>query len=123
MSVFHSFKTIALEINLPIKIHLVECFHGNLALAMICRPVMFAQEMEVMFNRSSGILGLFILAGSHGGGNAPKGHKNGDGGQDTKEDGGVESAADLSCEIERDDEQERKQQNVGEALGPCTVRW
>ena len=39
MSIFHNLQSITLEINIAVKIHLVECLHRNLALSVVLRPI------------------------------------------------------------------------------------
>lgn len=65
VSVLHAVKSITLEVNLPSEVLLVEGLHGDLALAVVLGAVMLAVELEVVFNRTTRVLGLLILSRGH----------------------------------------------------------
>ena len=89
MSILHSLQTVTLEIHRAIEVKLVECLHGDFALAMILRSVMLAVEMEVVFDRTAWILGFLILAGRDRRRYGPVHHEDGNRGKDPKEDGNI----------------------------------
>lgn len=110
------FQGVTLEFHLTVEVLFIENLHGNLALATIGSAIMLAVEAEVVLDGATGILGLFVLAGRDGRSYRPKGHENGDSGEDSKEDGGVETTANLASEVPWDQQQEGEQQSVGEAI-------
>lgn len=63
MSVLHCLQGVTLEVHLVVKVHLMERLHWDLALAMVLDPVMLAVEVQVVFDRSSGIFDFLILPG------------------------------------------------------------
>lgn len=116
MTELKTLESITLEVHLAIKVLLVENLHGNFALASVGSTVMLAVELEVVLHRTTGVPGLFILAGGDGRSHGPEGHQNGDSGKDGEEDGGVETPAHLAGSIPRDQHEQGKEQNVGEAI-------
>lgn len=80
VSVFHDLQTIAIEVYLFVKVHLMERLHGNFVLATILSLILLALEGEVLLDRSARQLGLFVETRRHGGGDRPEGHEDGDSG-------------------------------------------
>lgn len=101
---FQGFQGITLEINLAIEVFLIENLHWDLALSVVRRAVMLAVEIQIVLDGATGILGLLVLAGRDGGSHRPKHHEDGDGGEDGKEDGGIESPTHLASRVPRDEE-------------------
>jgi hypothetical protein len=122
MSEFESLQSIHLEVHLTIEVLLVEDLHRDLALATVGSAIMFAVEVEVVFDGAAGILGLFVLAGRDGRSHGPEGHQDGDGGEDGEEDGGVETTTHLAGEVPRNQEEQREEKGVGEAITASGIR-
>ena len=116
MTVLETFQGIGLEIHVAIEILFVKCFHGNLALATILGPIMFAVEVEIVFHGAAGVGGLFILPRRNRRGHRPKHHQNWNGRENGEEAGGVEPTTHLPGEIVRNNIQENDEQRVGEAI-------
>lgn len=114
-------ESITLEVHLTIEVLLVEDLHGNLALASVGSTVMLAVELEVVFHGTTGVPGLFILAGRDGRSHCPESHQNGYSGKNGEEDGGVETPAHLAGSIPRDQYEQGKEQDVGEAIAAWGV--
>ena len=95
MAVLHNVESIAVEVNLLVEVHLVEGLHGDLVLAAVLELVLGVLEGEVVLHRTTGKLGLLILARREVGMDQPEAGKQGDGGEEGKEDGGLETTADL----------------------------
>jgi hypothetical protein len=72
MSVLHDFQRISIEVNLTIKVHVVECFHWNLAGSSVLELVGIILEGQVMFDGATWNRGLFILARTEGRGEVPE---------------------------------------------------
>ena len=102
MSVLQDIQAIAIEFNLAIEIHVVESLHGNLILSAVFGLVCLILESKVMFNGTSRKSGLFVFARSERGVEIPEGGEEGDGGEERKEDGSLQSVSDLPCEVIRD---------------------
>lgn len=109
-------ESITLEVNLSIEVLLVEDLHGNLALAAVGSTVMLAVELKVVLDGTTSVLGLLVLTGRNGRSNSPEGHQNRDRGKDSKEDGGVETTANLAGQVPRNEYEQREKQDVREPI-------
>lgn len=121
VTVLQSLKSIALEVDLTIEVLLVEDLHGDLALAAVGSTVMLAVEVQVVLDGEASILGLLSLAGRDGRGNSPESHKDGNRGENGKENGGVEPAANLAGKVPGHHDEEEDQQAIGEAIAARRV--
>jgi hypothetical protein len=90
MSVLQDLQAIAIELNLTIKVHVVESLHGDLIPSAIPNLIRLVLEGKVMFDWASGKSGLFVLARSEHGVKQPEGGEDGDGGKESKEDGSLQ---------------------------------
>lgn len=121
MSVFHDIQRITLKVYLTIKVHLVECLHWDLGLAMVLTSMLLAVELQVVLHRAAGIFRLLILAWGDARGNVPESHQNWDRGEEAKEEGRPESAADLAGGVPGDDEDECEHDDIVEGVAACGV--
>lgn len=64
MSIFHYLQTIAIKIDMAIKIHLKECPHGDPVPATILDAIGVLMKGKVVLNGAARIFGLFILSRS-----------------------------------------------------------
>lgn len=96
MTVLQHFESIALEIDLAIKVHLMEGLHGDLVLAMILGTIMLVVEMQVVLNRTAGEFGLLISAGTNAGSNSPEDHQDWNGREQGEEQRRLEASANLA---------------------------
>jgi len=62
MSVFHNLQSIPIEINISIKIHVVESFHWDLVLSAVFDLIGFILEGKVVFDWAAWKLGFLIFA-------------------------------------------------------------
>lgn len=122
MTVLKALQSVALEVNLAVEELLVENLHGDLALATVGGTVMLAVEVQVVLDGAATVLGLLGLAGGDARGDSPEGHQNGDGSEDSEEDGGVEATADLASQVPGHDGQQEEHQAIGEAVATRGVR-
>lgn len=116
VTVLKSLQSITLEVDLTIEVLLVEDLHGDLALAAVGSPVMFAVELQVVLDGKATVLGLLGLAGRDSGRNRPESHENRHRGEDSEEDRGVEASTDLAGKVPRHHEEEEDHQAIGEAV-------
>lgn len=122
MSEFESLQSIHLEVHLAIEVLLVEGLHGNLALAMVGGTVMLAVEVQIVLDGTATVLGLLSLAGRDRRSHGPEGHENGDGCEESEENGGVETASDLTSQVPGDHDHQEDHQSIGEAVTTRGVR-
>lgn len=66
MAVLQDIKAIALELDITIKVHLIEGLHGNLAGATVLGAVGLLLEVKVILDGTARQLGLLRLAGADG---------------------------------------------------------
>lgn len=62
MSILHNLQCVSFEVDLPIKVHFLECLQWDLVLAIVLGAITFPVECEVMLDPATGISGLLILA-------------------------------------------------------------
>lgn len=122
VSVLEAVESIALEIDLASEILLVEGFHGDLALAMVLGAVMGAVEVEIVLDRTTRVLGLFILSRGDRRSNSPEDHQDRDRSEDGEEDGSIETSAHLAGQVPRNTDEQRDQEDIGEAVAARSVR-
>jgi hypothetical protein len=120
---FQGFQSVGLEVYLTIEVLLVEDFHGNLALSAVGSTVMFAVEVQIMLDGATSVFGLLVLAGRDGGSHGPEGHQNRNGSEDREENSCIETTTDLASKIPWDQEQQREEQSVGEAVAASSICW
>lgn len=123
MSVLKNIQSIALKVNISVKVLLKESCHGNLALAVVFDTVMLAVELQVVLDGTTRVFSFFILAGGGSRCNGPEGHQNRDCSEDGEEDGGVEATAELASNVERHADQKDDQEDIGEAVTAGRVCW
>lgn len=122
VSKFHALESIALEVHLAIEVFLVENLHGDLALASVGGAVMVAVELKIVLHGTTSILGLFGLAGRNRRRHGPEHHQDGNGGEDGKEDGGIETPTDLTSQVPGDQGEQGEQKDIGEAITTSRIR-
>lgn len=121
MSVLHNFQRIPIEVNITIKVHIMECLHWDLIGSAVFELVGLVLEGKVMFDGAAWNGGLFILAGTEGRGEVPETDQNRDCREETEEDAGLQSAADFPGQIPWDECNEGDEEDVGEALVAGTI--
>lgn len=62
MAVLHDLEGVAFELNVTVKVHLVERFHGNLVLATVSSLVGRLLEREIVLDGAAGKLGFLVGA-------------------------------------------------------------
>lgn len=122
MTVLEDLKSIALEVNLTVKVHLVEGLHGDLVLATVLGLVGLVLELEVVLNALVGETSLLILAGANGRDNQPEGSEEREVDEDGEEDKSLEATTDLPLQIVRDTDEDGDEEGVAERVGTRAVR-
>jgi hypothetical protein len=93
VSVLHHLQRVSVEVNIAIKVHIVECLHWDLVGSSILELVGFILEGEVVFDWTTWNCGLFILAGTERRGEVPEADQDRDCREETEEDTRLQSAA------------------------------
>lgn len=86
MPILHHLKRIAVEVNIPVKVLLVEGLHRDSRFSAILLLVLRFAKGEVVFNGESRKFRLFILAWGEAGGRHPEDRKDRDCEEDDEED-------------------------------------
>jgi hypothetical protein len=120
-SVLHDLKAVAVELDIAVKVQVVEGLHWDLVAATILQPVGLVLEGKVVLDRAAGVLDLLILAWPKAGRNSPECQQDWDGGKKSKEDGRLEASANLPGKVGWDDEEQPKEDGVGEAVRARSV--
>lgn len=61
MSILHDLQRIAFEVDLLIEVHLMKCFHWDLAFAMVPCSILLIVEMQIVFDRPTRVPCLLVL--------------------------------------------------------------
>ena len=123
MPVLQDLQTIAIELNLAIKVHVVEGLHRNLVSAAVLDLVGFVLEGKVVLNGASRKSGLFVLARGEHRMEGPECNEDGDGSKEAEEYGSLQPAADLPCEVEGDEAEQGEEEDVGESFSSGSICW
>lgn len=95
MSIFHNLQTVPVEVNIAIKVHVMERLHWDFVPASVLELIGLFLECKVVFDRAAWNSGLFGLARTEGRGKVPKSHQDWDCSEETEKDAGLESSADF----------------------------
>lgn len=121
MAVLHNLEAVTLEVNITIKVHLVESLHGDLVVATVLEAVGLLLELEVVLNTTVRKANLLILARADGGDYKPPSGEQGKIDDEGEEEGGLESTANLSAEEPRDKDQDGDEDIVVEGIGTRAI--
>lgn len=95
MPVLENLEAVTVEVDVTVKVHLMEGLHGDLVLALVFCLVLRLLEGEVVLDGLARVFGLLVLAGAVGGDDEPEGTEKGEGGEDGQEDGRLGATAEL----------------------------
>ena len=95
VAVLENLEGITVEVNITVKIHLVEGLHWDLVTALVLGRVGGLFEGEVVLNATAGEPGLLVLTRRHGRRNQPESAEQGEGGQESDEERRLQTTADL----------------------------
>lgn len=99
MSVLEGLQAVTVELDVAVKVHLVEGLHGDLALAMVLGLVFGLLEGEVVLDGAAGELGLLSLARRDGRDCEPESTEERRRGEDGEEEGKLKPTANLPREV------------------------
>lgn len=116
VSVLHDLQRVALEIDSPVEILLVECLHGDLILPAVLDPVLLLSKLQVMLHWPTRVPCLFVLPRRDRGSNAPERDEDRHGSQDGKEDPGEESTTKLSSKVRGNESEQGEENDIRKAL-------
>lgn len=123
VAVLHDLQCVTVEVDLAIKVLLVEGLHGDLVAAVVLGLVFGTVEGEIVLNWCTGVLGLLVLAGSVSRSNGPEGDEDWEAGQDGEENPCLETAIDLPGEVPRYTSNKTNQDLVVERLAAGSISW
>lgn len=123
VAVLEDLEAVALEVDVTVKVHLVEGLHGDLVGAMVLETVGLLLELEVVLNGTAGVLGLGGLAGRDGGDNKPPAGQDGKIKDEGEEEEGLEAAAHLPLQPEGNTKQNGEQDLVVKGVGAWSISW
>lgn len=95
VSELHDLEAVTVEVNVAVKVHLVEGLHGDFLLAVVLGLVLGLLEAEVVLYALTRVLGLLILAGTDGRDHQPVDGQERQTGKDGEEQGSFGATADL----------------------------
>lgn len=123
MSVFQHLETVTIHVNLAIKVHVIESLHGDLVSSTVLELIGRVLEGKVVLNWAAGKLDLLVLAGDERRRQRPESDQDRDGGEEAKEDGSLQTTADLPSQVEGDDEEDGEEELVGKAISAGAISW
>jgi hypothetical protein len=88
-------KAVAIEVDVPIKVHVVERLKGNLVSSTILGLIGVMLEGQVVLDWATRKLDFLVLAWAERRRDSPEGHQDRDGGEEAKEDCGLQAASDF----------------------------
>jgi hypothetical protein len=121
VTVLQHLQGVKVEGNLVIKVFLHECLHGDLVATAVGSAIGLILEGEVELNGTTWQLDLLILAGAEIGEDVPVATEDGNSGDEAKEDGSLQSTANLPRQVCWDNGDEAEEGKIGEAVGSRTI--
>ncbi len=95
VSIFKDFQTIAVEINVTVKVHLKECPHWYLVFAPIFHAISIVMKCKVMLDRAARKSSFLVFARSESGHDSPECGEDRNAGKYCKEYSCFQTAANL----------------------------
>lgn len=123
MSVFHDLEAVPIEVNVTIKVHVMKSLHWNLVASSVLELVGLILEGKVVFDRAAWNSGFFILARTERRGEVPEANQDGNCGEDTKEDAGLQPPTDFPGQVCWGECNEGEEEDVREAFVARAVSW
>jgi hypothetical protein len=117
MTVLHGLEAVTLEVDIAVKVHLVEGLHGDLVVATVLDTVGLLLEVEVELDTTVRKADLVVLARADGRDNKPPNGEHRKIDDEGEEDGGLEATTKLPAEPPRDQSQEGDENIVVEGIG------
>jgi hypothetical protein len=122
MSVLQHLEAVTVEVDIALKVHVVEGLHGDLVPSTVLELIRMVLEGQVVLDWAARELDFFVLAGDEGRRDTPEGDEDRDGGEEAEEDCGLQATTDLPRQVEGDNEEEKEEELVGKAVTTGAVR-
>jgi hypothetical protein len=123
VSVFHDLQSIPVKLDISVKVHSVESLHRNLVLSVVRGLVGFFLEGKIMLDGTTWVLGLLILPRAVRRSQKPETDQDGDCGEESEEQRGLQSTANLERHVCWYNCNESEQEEVGEAGVAGGICW
>ena len=121
MTVLEDLESIALEVNIAVKVLLVEGLHGDLGLATVLVLVLLLLEVEVVLDTLVGKLDLVIFAGGDGRDGEPPGSEDGQVEDEGEEDEGFQPSTNLPLAVIGNSKKDGDEGDVAERVGTRAI--
>lgn len=95
VSVLKHLETVAIEVDIAVKVHRVESFHGNLTPPAVLDLIGIILERQVVLDRAAWELDLLVLARDERRRDIPEADQDGDGGEKGKENCSLQATPDF----------------------------
>lgn len=122
-SVLENLETVAVKLNIAVKVHVVEGLHWDLVPSAVLEFVGLVFESEVMLDWASWKSDLLVLARAHARHDVPEDDEDREGSEDSEEDGGLQASTDLPCRVTWDEEENGAENDIGERVAAWAIRW
>lgn len=123
VTVLHNLEAVTLEVDVTVKVHLVEGLHGDLVGATVLETVGLLLEVQVVLDGTARELGLVRLTRGDGGDGEPPSCQDGQINDESEEDEGLEATANLPHQPERNSSEDGEQDLVVERVGARSICW
>lgn len=121
VSVLHNLETVTLEVDIAVKVLLVEGLHGDLLVTLVLVFVGLLLEVEVLLDGTAREAGLFVLSGGDGRDDQPEETEDGEIDDEGKEDGRLETTTDLPADVPGDNDEGGDQGVVVEGISTRAI--
>lgn len=122
-SVLENLETVAVELNIAVKVHVVEGLHWDLVPSAVLEFVGLVFESEVVLDWASWKSDLLVLARAHARHDVPEDDEDREGSEDSEEDGGLQASTDLPCRVGWDEEENGAENDIGERVAAWAISW
>jgi hypothetical protein len=116
VSVFHDLESIAIEVDVTVKVQLEKRLQGDPVSSVPSRLIRVVLEGQVVFHGTTGQLDLFVEPRADFGQDGPDGNKDWDRGEDAEEEGRLQTATEFPREPCWDPNQRTEEEDIRELL-------
>lgn len=121
MTVLHNLQAVTLEVNITIKVHFVEGFHGNLVRSTVLGAISLLLEVEVEFDGTAGKLSLLIAARTNRGNDEPPSGQKGNINNQGDEDKSLQTTTDFPFQVVGYSKKDGNENSIAERVGARAV--
>jgi hypothetical protein len=123
VTVFQNLQTVTVKLDVAGKVHIMESNHRDLVASSVLCLVFLLLECQIVLHWASWVSGLLIFAGRELRVEEPEGNEERNRGEEGKEDGSLQSTANLPCGIVWDTTENGEEGDVGETLSAGGICW